>query len=794
MNSDSSSSASGQRAISATHLSGIAVTGDNAYIDARTITIAGRGIPRPSEVDTPPGMGYLPRPAAGVFLGRDAALHQLGNALSSTARAVVTQAVYGLGGVGKSELVLQYAHSHRSQYGLVWWIAADDSTRIEAGLATLAARLYPEIAVAATTADAAEWAVSWLQTHSGWLLILDNVDTLQDIAPLLGQLQGGHIVFTTRRDIRWDRYAEAIPLDILAPQPATEFITTTTRHGGPDDRTAADAIAGELGYLPLALDQAAAYIIQTRITPGQYLDRLRDHPMRMYAAYVEGGDAQRTIMRLWDITFAAINERTPDAIWLLGVLAHYAADNIPRDILGWPPSTEEDVRSIDVDDALGLLASYSMIKLTNEIVSIHRLVQAVTLAKHIGSEGELPDPKDTALEWLNAALLPRLNDRVDAWPLLRALAPHADRLASHYTPGSEPDSMGRVLNQFATFHISQGSYELAKTALIRSLKISERILGPNHSNIAAILNNLAVAHKELGHPADALSFAEQALAITKTNHGANHAETASCLGNLAAIYSGMEVHDKALELQEQALVITRSALGAHDLQLATYLGNLALTLDHLGRHAEALPLNKQALRITESGRGSKHPETAIRLGNLAITYGKLGQHTKALALEKRALEITEATLGPEHPETARRLSNLADTYSSLGRGSDALPLAERALVVSEATLGSNHPETARRLSNLADTYGSLGRYSDALPLAERAVAITEGTLGPEHPTMPVRLGTLAAIHVALGDYVNALRAAARAYRCATSALGASNPTTQQLAHLVAYLRRQITEG
>lgn len=136
-----------------------------------------------------------------MFVGRDSALGRLTGALAGDASAVVTQAVYGLGGVGKSELALQYAVACRAEYPLIWWITAEDAARVQAGLAALATRLCRPVATAGTTAEAADWAVGWLQVHRGWLLILDNVSDPDDVEPLLGQLAGGHILITTRRDI-----------------------------------------------------------------------------------------------------------------------------------------------------------------------------------------------------------------------------------------------------------------------------------------------------------------------------------------------------------------------------------------------------------------------------------------------------------------------------------------------------------------------------------------------------------------------------------------------------------------
>ena len=661
-------SASGDRSVAAHTISGTVATGDNT----RIVTLEPGTIPAPGQVAITAPIDNLPRPPALVFKGRDAALGLLGQVLAGDASVVVTQAVYGLGGVGKSELALHHAHTHRGDYQLVWWVTAADPEQVEAGMAGLAGRLCPPVALAGSTQDAAAWAVGWLQGHDRWLLVLDNVDDPADVEGLLGQLRDGHIVLTTRRDVDWQRIATPIRLDILDPEPAAQIITARTGHASGQDQADAAAVAAELGFLPLALDQAAAYMIQAQIRPGQYLGTLRSHPARMYAA--AAGQAQQTIARLWNITIDAIGHRDPGAIRLLQILACYAPDNIPRVMLGGHDDTGQ------LDEQLGLLRSYSMITLTAVTVSIHRLVQAVTLAMPIATGLR---PADIALDWLDDAIPPDPDRNVAAWPLLRALIPHADALTSHYPDGQQPSSLGRVHNEIAGFYQSQADHLRALDLRESALRIYQAHLEPDHPYVATALANLAITYRDLGRAADALPLFERALQITQTAWGPDHPNVSIAQGNLAVTYKD------------------------------------------LGRVADALPLEERALRITETAQGPDHPRVAIRLGNLAVTYRDLGRAADALPLEERALQITETARGPDHPDMATALGNLALTYKDLGRAADALPLEERALQITETTLGPDHPYMAIRLRNLAVTYRDLGRAADALPLEQRARQIRD---------------------------------------------------------------------
>jgi tetratricopeptide (TPR) repeat protein len=773
---------SGDRSVAAQAISGQVATGDHASLtmDARTIGLAPGSIPDPAQVAVTGQVSNLPRPPAHVFAGRSEAMEQLTGATTGPGAPVITQAIYGLGGVGKSELVLQYAHTRQHDYPLTWWITAASRAQISDGLAALAARLCPPIALAGTTGDAAAWAAAWLQAHGQWLLVLDNLNEPAHATQLLAQLRGGHIIITTRRDTDWAQHgASPVRLDVLDPGSAAAILTQRTGYTSPLDQAAAATIAAELGYLPLALNQAAAYITQTRIALTAYLTKLRADPARVHAAAVPG--AQDTIARLWDITLGHLTTHHPHALQLLRILACYAPDNIPR-VLAHDPAP-----GTDADEELAQLASYSLITLTPETITIHRLLQAV-LQAHASRDGG-PEPRGTALKWMNQAM--PAGDQMDpgAWPLLRDLVPHAEALTNLYSPATQPRELARLHNRVAKFHQSQGDYQRALNPRQSALSIAETTLGSGHLTTAVYLGNLAVTYRALGRPGDALPLDQRALAITEAALGPDHPTTALRLGSLAVAYGALGRPGDALPLEQRALAITEAALGPDHRRTALRLGNLATAYSDLGRPGDALPLDQRALAVTEAVLGPGHLDVAIRLGNLAATYRDLGQPSDALPLEQRALAVTEAVLGPDHPRTGLRLGNLAATYRDLRRPGDALPLEQRALAVTEAALGPDHPRTGLRLSNLAATYRALSRPSDAVPLQQRALAITEAALGPDHPDVAIRLGNLAMTYRDLGRPGDALPLQQQALVITEAALGPGHPTTAlRLASLAAIYR------
>ncbi|MFE5038732.1 tetratricopeptide repeat protein, partial [Streptomyces sp. NPDC056683] len=719
-------------------------TGDSARIEQRTLVVPPGALQSAIPAEAMVQLNNLPAPDSRVFEGRDGALAVL-RELPSTGTGIVTQTVRGMGGVGKSTLVLHHAHAHLTAgHGPVWWIEASTPATVTTGLSSLATAVNP-VHAALPLDEAADWAVAWLQSRTGWLLVFDNAEEPTDLAPYLGRLSTGQTLVTTRRDLPWRDLGAPLRLDTLAPEASLRVLQEITGRHTERDAAGLASLAEELGHLPLALQQAGAYLRQTRTSAASYLAQLRADPAGVLASAAPGDPQQRTITQLWSVTLDAIQAQYRHAVELLQILSYCAPDPLPRRILATAlPATRE------VDQALGVLAAYSMITLTDLTIAVHRLVQTVVRSTTPASApitqprrvmrllrrsrpASKPHPCASAVDLLYAAMPPGLPGEVETWPAWQELLPHIQAVYSHYVDAGTPANLAVLLGQTAFYLTARGQAALALPLEERALDVTEAALGPDHPDTALRLNNLASTLSDLGRHAEALPLAERALAITEAALGPDHPTTAIQLGNLATTLSDLGRHAEALPLAERALAITEAARGPDHPTTALRLNNLARTFSELGRNPEALPLAERALAITEAALGPDHPTTAIRLNNLARTSSGLGRHAEALPLKERALAITEAALGPDHPTTAIRLGNLAATLSDLGRHAEALPLKERALAITEAALGPDHPTTAIQLGNLAATLSDLGRHAEALPLKERALAITEAALGPDHP-------------------------------------------------------------
>lgn len=381
--------------------------------DIRSVHTGDRVTVLPSEaltISPAAGLVHLPERTQ-LFVGR-------ARELASLDEGVGIQVICGLGGIGKSTLAARWAADRTADHTVVWWITAETPAELDAGLADLARAMQPGVVGFLPEDALRERALQWLATHDDWLLVLDNVSNPADLRPLLARVGGGRIVVTSRRSSGWQDIARTVVLDVLGPEESAELFTGVCEAGD-----GLDALCAELGYLPLALKQAAAYCAEAGITPRAYLDLLAAYPAEMFAATAEGGEAGRTVARVWQVTLDRLQD-TPLAGRILGVLAWWAPEGIPRrllDPLGTP---------LEVTEAVRRLRAHSMITLDGAAIGVHRTVQAVVRAGD-GGEG-----RETAGKLLLDVKhgRPSLDDiraNIGAW---HSVAAQAESLARYTEP------------------------------------------------------------------------------------------------------------------------------------------------------------------------------------------------------------------------------------------------------------------------------------------------------------------------------------------------------------------------
>lgn len=727
--------ASGQRSVAARgDINGQVATGDysiNWMQQAERLTVL------PPEALAPVASVHAPRdlnnvPYNELFVGRADALDRLDEALSGEGRAVV-QAVHGLGGVGKSTLAAYWATNRARECNPRWWITADTQGALEEGLAKLAQALQPAIAQVIPQEALAERGLQWLATHDGWLLVLDNVTNLTHIQPLLARANHGRIVITSRRATGWHRTATSIRLDVLEEDEAVELFTRILFHDQTRQTNGAAEVCAALGYLPLAIEQAAAFCVETGTSPDAYLQLLADHPADLYKAGPEGGIAERTIARIWSITLEQFaTDPLPER--LLRLLSWFGPDSIPRALLTGianPPALTQ---------AIGRLAAHSMLRIdpiTGDL-AVHRLVQAVGRTADYGGLQESVEEIDAARTAATAqldAILPPASTHHDPalWSTWHALLPHIEALASHTQSATDTQTNCKLFYDAAYFLTENVALKRAQWLLERALEGCQRILGSDHPDTLACRIRLAVIYTEHGDTISAIPLLQQCLEDCIRTMGENHPNTLTCRSSLAIAFWAAGDMTRSLTLQQQALADHERILGKDHPETLVNRSQLAGAYLAAGNVERALALQEQALTEHERIFAEDDPRTLACRSHLAGVYQAAGNLNRALPLQERALADFERVLGKEHPTTLDCRTHLAGIYHATGNLARAVSLYKTALADHERILGADYPGTLLCRSRLAGAYLAAGNATRALPLQKRSLADHERIFGKYHP-------------------------------------------------------------
>jgi Tetratricopeptide repeat/NB-ARC domain len=473
------------------------------------------------------------------FTGRADLLDQLHQRLHPGQAAAVVQAqaqtLHGLGGVGKTQLAIEYAHRHAADYDLVWWVTAEQPAAIPGQLVALARRLgLPEAAEQAETVHAL-WDA--LRHRDRWLLVFDNAEHPSDLRPWWPP--GSGRVLVTSRNPTWTGLAATVPVDLLPRAEATAFLQ---RRLGRDD-PALDRLADTLGELPLALEQAAAYLEETASSPREYLDLLGTHAHALFALGQPATTAQ-TIATTWTVSLQQLRQHASAGEDLLVLLAFLAADDIPRALPAEHAKLLPERLVATVADPLAYqqtiaaLRRYSLVKTSTDSLSVHRLVQAVVRQQL--DHDEQHRWASVALHLIRAAFPTKPLDPA-AWPAYARLLPHALAVTGHATTlGVDPETTAWLLAEAGRYVYERADYPQARTLQQRALTIRQAHLGADHPDTAHSLRGLAFVLRDQGELDHARSLLERGLAIREARLGAGHPDTGRSREHLAAVVAELE--------------------------------------------------------------------------------------------------------------------------------------------------------------------------------------------------------------------------------------------------------------
>ena len=677
------------------------------------------------------------------FTGRETLLETLHQKLTTEHTTTLTQAITGLGGIGKTQTAIEYAYRHRNNYQVIWWLRAEEPATLAADYAKLTTELDLPEHEATEQIIQIQAVRNWLEQHAEWLLIFDNAEERHDIRPYVPQMGNGHVLITSRNPI-WDGLGTTLPVEVMQPEEALAFLAKRTYDPDPQ---AAKILAKTLSYLPLALEQAAAYIRETSSSLDHYQALFQKHRTRL----LQQGDLATkypdTVATTWELSFQKVQKASPAAVDLLNLCAFLAPDAIFLNMITEgatyvPKRLAKPVTDpLALDQLISTLLHYSLMQREDNVLTIHRLVQSV-LRDRLNSTTRRRWAK-RAIQIVNQAFP---EPEFTTWSRCEQLLPHAQICARWIEKWKLiSEEAGQLLNEIGSYLHDRAAYTKAELLYQQAFTIKEKTLGPEHSDIPKSLNNLAELYFDQGQYKQAEPLFQRALNVTEKILGPEHSNVAQCLNNLAALHYKQGHYLQAKPLFQRALTIREKALGSDHPELATTLNNLALLYKSQGYYTEAEPLYQQARAIIEKALGPDHPNLASTLNNLAGLYISQGRYAEAEPLYQQALVITEKALEPDHPGLAALLNNLASLYKSQSRYTEAEPLYQQARVIKEKALGPDHPELAITLDNLAGLYAGQDRYAEAELLYQQALAIEEKALGPDHPELATTLENYASL-------------------------------------------------
>ena len=683
------------------------------------------------------------------------------------------QAVHGLGGVGKTQLAVEYAWANQADYDAILWAGAESPGELQANVATLAAILRLDEAEAPEQEVRVAAVLRWFQEHRRWLLILDNADppeAQQVVGALLPTGLPGHVIFTSRRT-SWPIGVADLEVRVLAPEAAEEFLIERTEkarfQAGPPAE--ARAVAEELGCLPLAIEQAAAYLVHLKVTFAEYRRRLAESRPRLLGFPSQGGTGyQKTVATTWLVTEAQLSPRARAVLQLAALLA---PDEIPRAMFTQGGKViEEAMRLLPKDMSAGTAVPARVALAAARGSSLSPREERAgrepergaaeetglrSQAKNLlspalssipnGGEGGNPGPGadvEEALAELAGYSLIELG--VEGFTLHRLLqAVLHDRLDPD-TRRPWVDHAVQLVNDFAPATPSDvRTWPVWDRVRPHATTILREAWDQANPTAAVLMSQLGTLFHAKALDTEAEPLYRRALALDEKSFGPEHARVAICLNNLAQLLQATKRLPEAEPLMRRSLALDEQSFGPEHPKVAVRLNNLAALLQDTNRLVEAEAMMRRALALCEKSFDPEHPQTAICLGNLAGLLQSTNRLAAAEPLMRRALAIDEKNFGAEHPNVARDTNNLAQLLTATNRQAEAEPLMRRALAIDEKNFGLEHPSVARDLNNLARLLHNTNRLGEAEPLMRRALALDEKIFGPDHRNVARDLNNLA---------------------------------------------------
>jgi tetratricopeptide (TPR) repeat protein len=782
-----------------------------------------RPLPEPRAARRPRVWGSVPLRNPD-FVGREELLEELRQRLldPGVASAVLPEALHGMGGVGKSQTVIEYIYRHASEYEVVWWIPAEHTTQIRTSLVELGKRLGVQTGSSSDAAvDSVLEALRSGEPYSRWILVFDNAERPDLVRPFL-PAGFGHVVVTSRNS-EWSWVAHTVKVDLFTRDESIELLR---RRGGEITNNDADKLAEALGDLPLAVEQAASWRAQTGMPVVEYLRLLERNSVELLKAGATGG-YELPVAAAWNVPLDRLRNDRREALELLQLCAFFGPEPIPRSMFtgfrNAPVASalrEAAADPIRLNHAIGEISRYSLAKIDhrNNTVQLHRLVQAV-LRDQVG-----PEQQGNLRHTVHLMLVS--NDPDDPasatnWPHYAALLQHA--LSSRAVDCDE-DWVRRLVNNLVRYLISAGDFRGALQLAEQAWQVRTDTLGERHLDAMLMDRFRGIALRRVGRVADAQVAITHTYELMLAALGEDHEASIGMADTMGFIFRVRGDLYGERDLAAVNLERARRVLGEEDPTTFTLANNLAGCYRLTGEYVKARTLDEHTVRRRIMILGDDHPATLNTLCGFAMDVRECGQYLQACEMQERTSLRMVELFGPDHPYTIGGKRCLAVARRRAGLYDQAMALTEDCYERYRRRQGEVHVDTATGLmdmmtelrhlgdlersrkygrlslerfgqvyddrhpftliakTNLAVTYRLSGDMAEARRLNEQALAGLADKLHSDHPYALVAAANLASDLAELGEVDRAHRIDTATLERCTRILSEKHPSTLAVAH------------